>query len=223
MKHQVSTALAAVLAVASAAILAAQQSAVKPPSTGIPECDECAAMVRACLPRMCAEERLLTEMQLGFTLEVIPKQVELKGRQAAAQTCTADIRKATENDAYGCFASKTGGITAPRPVQLASIRPSATGVSLTLSRKTLATAAVTEVAILTSMGEPPIAVYRLPEWNGQFVLDTASATPTDAKSTTRKPPIQLEPQTTYCFVIEGSMDRQNDVYRKGIFTTLPKR
>lgn len=191
--------------------------------TGIPECDKYAAMVRECLPKMCEEERTLMEMQLGFALEMIPKQVELRGRQAAAQSCTRDISEAIQKDEYGCYASKSAGTSAPKSIQLDRIRPSATSVTLTLTGTGSTTAADTEVIIMTSISEPPTAIYRLPEWKGQFVLDTASATPTSAKGSTGNPPIRLEPQTTYCFVITSSTNRPNDVYRKGIFTTLPKR
>ncbi|MGB2716149.1 MAG: hypothetical protein WBC51_18350 [Vicinamibacterales bacterium] len=223
MKQLTRIALAAAVVFSSPLIATGRQSTVKPPTTGIPECDKYAAMVTACLPTMCEEERMLMEMELGFALEMIPKQVELKGRQAAAQSCTRDISEAIKNDEYGCYTSKNAGTTAPKPIQLDKILPSATSVTLTLSGKGSTTAADTEVIIMTSISAPPTAIYQLPEWKGQFNLDTAYATPTTAKGSTGNPPIRLEPQTTYCFVIGSSANGANHIYRKGIFTTLPKR
>ena len=156
MTQQAMIALAMALVVSSAATLVARQSGAKP-QTGIPECDKYAAMVTACLPKMCEEERALMEMQLGFALEMLPKQVGLKGRQAAAQSCTRDISEAIKNDDYGCYAPRTAGTIAPKSIQLDTIRPSATSVTLTLSGTGPTTAADTEVIIMTSISEPPTA------------------------------------------------------------------
>jgi hypothetical protein len=214
-------ALAVALLLSSLPISAERQSPAKPRSTGIPECDKYAAMVTACLPKMCEDERMLKEMELGFALEMIPKQVELKGRHAAAQSCARDISEAIQSDEYGCYASKTTGTSASKSIQLDKIRPSATGVTLTFSGKGPESGEQVRVIIARSISEQPVAVYPMAGWTGQLVLDTASASPGTVGAPAQ--PIQLEPGTTYCFAVESAIGNRTDFYRKGIFTTLPKR
>ena len=73
-------------------------------STGVPACDRYVAMVRACLPRMCEEERILRELELDLALETIAAAVKHKGAQAAGDTCSADIVAEAGDDLYGCHA-----------------------------------------------------------------------------------------------------------------------
>jgi hypothetical protein len=225
MKHRIRALLAAALVFWSAAMTAAWQLRGKPSSTKIPECDKYDAMVTACLPKMCEEERALAEMDLGFHRELMPATIQHKGRQGAAELCARQIDEAIKDDLYGCYPIKAGAASVPaRSIRLDKLSATDTSVVLTLSGTSPTPAASTEVIILASIAEQPTAIYRLPEWKGQFVLDTASASPiSSAKGGAQNPPIRLEPRTTYCFVITSSTDRPNDVYRKGTFTTLPKR
>jgi hypothetical protein len=190
--------------------------------SGIPECDKYEAMVTACLPKMCEVERELAELELSLHREVQARQIELQGRQASAESCARQIREAIQDDEYGCYAAAAGASAAKQPVRLEKVRTTDTSVVLTLSRKSAATPADIEVSILKSIMEPPTAIYRLPAaLNGQLVLDTASASPmTSAGNSARVAPIRLEPSTTYCFAIGSSTTH---IYRKGLFTTLPKR
>jgi len=189
--------------------------------TGIPECDKYAAMVRACLPKMCEEERMLREMELGFALEMIPRAVELQGRQKAAQSCARDITEEIKKDEYGCYPGKTADASPPKSIRLDKVRPAATSVTLTFSGKGPESGEEVRVIIARSISERPVVAYPIAGWTGQFVLDTASASPAIRGAPT--PPIQLEPGTTYCFAVESSIGNRRDFYRKGIFTTLPKR
>jgi hypothetical protein len=225
MKYRIRASLAAALVFWSAAMTAAWQSPGKPSSAKIPECEKYDAMVTSCLPKMCEDERMLTEMDLGFHRELLPATIQHKGRQGAAELCARQIDEAIKDDLYGCYSNKTGAAGVPaRPIRLDKLSATDTSVVLTLGGNRPTTAGSTEVIILTGIGEPPTAIYRLPEWKGQFVLDTASASPiASAKGGAQNPPMRLEPRTTYCFVITSSTDRPNDVYRKGTFTTLPKR
>lgn len=75
--------------------------------------------------------------------------------------------------------------------------------------------------IARSISERPVVTYPIAGWTGQLVLDTASASPVIGGAPTA--PIQPEPGTTYCFAVESSIGNRTDFYRKGIFTTLPKR
>lgn len=189
--------------------------------SGIPECDKYEAMVTACLPRMCEEERMLADLELGLHRETLSRQIELQGRQAATESCARQIREVIKDDTYGCYTAAAGASAAKPPVQLDKLRVTDTSVVLTLSGKGPATPAGTAVFILTSISEPPTAIYRLPEWKAQFVVDTASASPVKSeRDSAQVPPVRLDPSTTYCFAIGTST---TDVYRKGIFTTLPKR
>jgi hypothetical protein len=185
--------------------------------TGIPECDKYAAMVRACLPKMCEEERMLRDMELGFALEMIPKQVELKGRQEAAQTCARDIAKAIENDEYGCYGSKT----APKSIRLDKVLATDASVTFTFIGNGPAAGEEARVVIARSISERPVVSYPLSGWKGTFLLDTASASPVINGAPTA--PLRLEPRTTYCFVVESSVGNRRDIYRKGIFRTLPNK
>lgn len=214
------TSMVACLATASAHT-SAGRSAVTPQRTGIPECDKYAAMVTACLPKMCEEERLLREMQLGFALEMIPKGVELNGRQQAAQACARDIAEEIKNDEYGCYPATTADPGPPRSIRLEAVQPSAMSVTLTFSGSGPATGEEARVVVARSISEPPLATYPLAGWTGQFVLDTASASPVIKGGPTD--PIRLEPQTTYCFAVVSSVGSRTGYYRKGIFTTLPNK
>jgi len=218
MKSQVPLAVAVLL---SSVTISAADQAAKPPSTGIPECDKYAAMVTACLPKMCEEERMLVELELGFALEMIPKQVELKGRQAAAQTCARDITEAIEKDEYGCYASGTARANAPKSIRVEKVLPTDTSVTFTFIGNGPATGEEARVVIARSISERPVVSYSLSGWKGTFVLDTASASPAVKGAPTA--PIRLEPRTTYCFLVESSVGDRTDIHRKGIFTTLSKR
>ena len=90
------------LAIVLAAALGQAPVASPPPSTGVPECDRYVAMVRACLPKMCEEERALRELELEFALETIAAVVKHKGAAAAEKTCSADIAAEGGDDLYGC-------------------------------------------------------------------------------------------------------------------------
>jgi hypothetical protein len=81
-----------------AAPMATPQAPSAPASTKIPECVKYEAMVTACLPKMCEEERALAELELSFHRETLAKVVELKGRQAGAQVCAQSLREASELD-----------------------------------------------------------------------------------------------------------------------------
>jgi hypothetical protein len=216
MARQTQTVVAVAL-FASVAV-AARQSAVKPTSTGIAECDRYAAMVTACLPKVCEVDRVVMELDLGFHHELLPTVVKVKGRQEAAKQCAAKIDEAIRDDEYGCYPEAAGS---PRAVLLDRIQPRATSVTLTFSGNGPADGGDSRLLLLTSIGEPPLASYRLAGWQGPVVVDTASAMPLAGGA--GKAPIQLEPGTTYCFVVESSTATRRDSHRKGVFTTLPKR
>jgi len=222
MQRQIQTVVAVAL-VSSAAILAARQSAVKPQSTGIPECDKYAAMVTACLPKMCEEERLLVELDLGFHHELLPAIVKLDGRQKAASVCAQSIDEAIKEDPYGCYAPKTVGSGAPVSIRLDSVRPTDTSVTMTFSGTGPAKGEKVRLVITKAISERPIAIYELPGWTGKLVLDTASATPVSEAKAAQTAPVRLEPRSTYCFVVQSRTDSRMEEHRKGIFTTLPKR
>ncbi len=220
MARQIQTVVAVAL-FASAAV-AARQSAVKPKSTGIPECDKYAAMVTACLPKMCEVDRIVVELALGMDQELLPTVVKLKGRQEAARQCAEQIDEAIKDDLYGCYAPKAGA-GAPIPVRLDKIQPTDTSVTLAFSGTgPPPTSEEARLAIYRFNDGKPHAIgsYRLSGWTGQVVLDTASASP--VVGGVPRAPVRLEPRTEYCFVVEsGTTNRQE--HRKGIFTTLAKR
>jgi hypothetical protein len=212
---------AAAVLLAGVTLTAGGQSSGKPNSAAIPECQKYEAMINACLPKMCEEERALAEMELSFHRETLAKVVELKGRQEGAHACTRSIRDAIADDLYGCYAAEPGAPT--HPIRLDQVRPAATSVSLTLTSAGIAANENARLVIAPSISEPPTAVYALPREKGTFVIDTSSTTSTGARGGAPGPPIPLEPRTTYCFVIESETGTARKVYRQGIFTTLPKR
>lgn len=208
-------------------------------STGIPECDTYVAMVTECMQKMCEDERLLVELELSFHRELTPKVVELKGRQEAAQGCAQRIREAIRNDPYGCYTSRSAEAGASTSaIQRVQVRPADTSVTMTFTGSgpgSGARAAETrskeheearwQVFIGTSLTEAATAVYRLLGRKGQFVLDTATERPvTLPGGAAQRQPIRLDPETTYCYVINSPAANGGvEIQRKGIFKTLPKR
>ena len=189
--------------------------------SGIPECDKYEAIVTACLPKMCMAERAVAELDLELHRQILPTLLQLKGRPAAVQACVEKIDEAIQEDEFGCYSSLSGNKGRPGPaIRVDKVRPTDTGVVMTLRDPGPASNS-TKVTIVTVPGEPVTAVYQLPEWKGQFVLDTTSASPT-LKAGPGKP-VTLDPETPYCFVIQSSNGTGKEIYRKGTFTTLPKR
>ena len=219
--------LAVALVFSSAAMTAARQSPAKPPSTGIPECDKYHEMVTACMRKMCVADRTVAELDLELDREFIPAEIKHKGRAAATQSCVRKINEAVQDDVFDCYAGNGGAAGRPAPaIRVDAVRPTDTSVVMTFSGKGPHPPTGAEVIIQRSEvpDEEPAASYRLPEWKGQFVLDTSSVSPTAAaKGGAQAAPIRLEPRTTYCFVVASPTNRQNEIHRKGIFTTLPKR
>lgn len=188
---------------------------------GIAECDRYAEMVRACLPKMCEEERALREMELGFSLEAIATLVKLKGPEAAARSCAQDIANELQDDEYGCSGESAAGRGAL--IRQLQVRPGDTTVTISFAAAQQAATSV-EVAIAASMMGDPDAVYRIESNGGRFLLDTAVAVP--AKSAEAAPsgaPIRLEPGTTYCYAIGAPGEGLQNVLRKGTFTTAQRR
>src|SRR5688572_4870118 len=99
---------AAVLPVAVFLVCCHPAAAQSKRATGIAECDRYVSMMTACLQKMCEDERMLVELELEFSREALSKVVELRGRDAAAQSCAQDIRRAVEDDPYGCHAARVG-------------------------------------------------------------------------------------------------------------------
>ncbi len=208
-------------------------------NTGIAECDTYVAMVTACLPKMCEDERLLVELELSFHRELTPKVIKLKGRQEAAQGCAQDIREAIRNDPYGCYTSRSAEASASTPaIQRVQVRPAHTSVTMTFTGSGPGSGAGApetpskededagwQVIIGTSLTEAPTAVYRLLGRKGQFVLDTATEPPvTQPGGAAQRQPLRLKAGTRYCFVINSPAANGGvEIQRKGIFTTLPKR
>jgi hypothetical protein len=216
MKHQIRVVAAASFVVVGAAMSAAQSA--KPASTRIPECDKYAAMVASCLPKMCEADRVVAEMELEIHREMLPAQIQHHGRDAAAKTCATQIEEAVRDDVSGCYA-----MAPMRAIRVDKVQPTGTGLIMTLSGTGTTSVPGASVALLTVPGEPPTAVYRLPEWNGQYVLDTTSAPSAGAGRGAPQGPVRLDPATTYCFVIESTAGNRNEIHRRGTFTTLPKR
>jgi hypothetical protein len=198
-----------------AAPMAARQAPSAAASAKIQDCVQYEAMVTACLPKMCEQERALAELELSFHRETLAKVVELKGRQAGAQVCAQSLREAAAGDVYGCYATEAGA--QKHPIRLDQVRPTDTGVALTLTSLGIAPDETARVVIAASIMESPTAVYALPRDKGTFVVDTSSAVAGGGQA------IRLEPRTTYCFAIESTTGTARKVYRQGVFTTLPKR
>jgi hypothetical protein len=184
-------------------------------ATGIAECDRYVSMMTACLQKMCEDERMLVELELEFSREALSKVVELRGRDAAAQSCAQDIRRAVEDDPYGCHGARAGDAV---PFRLDHVRPGATSVAMQFS---LASATSADVFIGESLGDPA-RQYRVAGTQGRFVLDTTSDKPV-VSSAGAEPPAALEPGTTYCFAIRSAAGEVNStLLRKGTFTTRKK-
>jgi hypothetical protein len=188
-----------------------QGPATSPPaSTGVAECDRYVAMVRACLPKMCEEERILRELELDFALETIAAAIKHKGARHAGGTCSADIAAEAGDDLYGCHAeSRASSI-------LVEAAPGETSVTLRLSGAGLAGAGPLELALTAPLVPEPAGVYRITPTNGAYVLDTASAVSAPAGR------VLLERDTPYCYSIATPADGaagRHTVIRKGTFTT----
>lgn len=188
------------------------QTPVGPPSasTGVPACDRYVAMVRACLPKMCEEERALRELELEFALEAIAAVIKHKGAQAAGDNCSADIVAEAGDDLYGCHPESRASTI------LVEAAPAETSVILRLSGAGLAAAGPLEVALAVPLEPRPAAVYRVTGTNGLYVLDTTGATAATADR------VLLERDTPYCYLIATPAESAaglNTVIRKGTFTT----
>jgi hypothetical protein len=190
--------------------LAAVLSDPPPASTGVPECDRYAAMVRACLPKMCEEERMLREMELGFAVETIAAVVKEKGKAAAADSCIRDIAAELREDLYACHADSPSASTR------VDLTPAGDAVQMRFSSPALAGAETADVALAEPLAEPT-AVYRVTSTAGTFVLDTRTAPPLAAGAAAG----QLLPETPYCYAIATSADdpSRRRVLRKGVVLT----
>ena len=181
-----------------------------PPPTGVPECDRFVAMVRACLPRMCEEERLLREMEVGFAIETIAAVVKEKGKAAAADSCTRDIAAELREDLYACHADSPSASTR------VELTPAGDALVLRFSSPALAGAETADVALAEPLAEP-LGVYRVASTQGTFVLDTSTASPLGPAAGAAR----LQPDTPYCYTIATSADdaTRRRILRKGIALT----
>lgn len=189
-------------------VLALSDSPPRP--TGVPECDRFVAMVRSCLPKMCEDERMLREMEVGFAIETITALVKEKGKAAAAESCSRDIAAELREDLYACHADSPSASTR---VELTS---AGDALVLRVSSSALASAATADIALAEPLAEP-VGVYRVTGTQGTFVLDTRTASPLRAAAGT----IRLEPDTPYCYTIATSDDdaARRRILRKGITVT----
>lgn len=178
--------------------------------TGVAECDRFVALVRACLPKMCEDEGILREAELGFALETIAAAIKLNGRAAAAESCGRDVAAELREDLYACHAESPSAAT--------RVEASATGdaVLLRFSSPALAGESGADVAIAEPLAEPA-AVFRVTSTQGTFVLDTRSAPPLAPAAG----PLRLAPDTPYCYTIATSSDdpSRRRVLRKGVVLT----
>jgi hypothetical protein len=196
---------------AMALALAAAQPA-NPSPTGVSDCDRYVAFVRACLPKMCEEERVMRELELDLALETIAAAVKHRGPQAAGQTCAADIQKEMAEDLYGCHAgSRAAGI-------LVEASGAATSVLLRISGAGVTGAGPLEVSLAAPLVPEPAAVYVVAPEAGAYVIDSASA----ASGGITGGEVRLESDTPYCYSIatpvEGAPGR-GTVLRKGTVWT----
>ena len=191
-------------------VLALALSEPPSPPTGIPECDRFLAMVRACLPSMCEDERMLREMEVGFALETIAAVVKERGKAAAADSCTRDIAAELREDLYACHADSPSASTR------VELTPAGDALVLRFSGPALAGAATADVALAEPLAEPQ-AVYRVTSAQGMFVLDTRTASPLGSAAGA----VRLEPDTPYCYTIATSADdaTRRRILRKGIALT----
>ena len=192
------------------AVLAAALSDPPPPPTGVAECDRFVAMVRACLPKMCEEERMLRETELGLAVETIAAVVRERGKASAAESCVKDIAAEVREDEYACHAES------PSAATRVDLNLAADSVVMRFSGPALAGAEHADVAVAEPLAEP-LAVYRVSGTQGTFVLDTRSAAPLGAAAG----PIRLEPDTPYCYTIATSADdaARRRILRKGVALT----
>jgi hypothetical protein len=179
----------------------------------VPECDRFVALVRACLPKMCEDERMLREMELGLAVETIAAVVREKGKAAAAEGCSRDIAAELREDLYACHADSPSASTR---VELA---PAADALVLRFSSTALAGAETADVALAEPLAEP-LGVYRVTGAQGTFVLDTRSASPLGAAAGA----VRLAPDTPYCYAIATSADdaARRRILRKGVAVTKGK-
>jgi hypothetical protein len=180
------------------------------PPTGVPECDRFVAMVRACLPKMCDEERMLREMEVGFAIETIAALAKEKGKAAAAESCTRDIAAELREDLYACHADSPSASTR------VDLTPAGDALVLRFSSPALAGAATADVALAEPLAEP-LGVFRVTSTQGTFVLDTRTAAPLGAAGGA----VRLGPDTPYCYTIATSDDdaARRRILRKGIAVT----
>jgi hypothetical protein len=190
--------------------LAAALSEPPPAATGVPECDRYVAMVRACLPKMCEEERMLREMELGFALETIAAVVKEKGKAPAAESCDRDIAAEVREDLYACHADS------PSATTRVDLTPAGDAVVMRFSSPALAGAQSADVAVAEPLAEP-LAVYRVTGTQGTFVLDTRTASPLGPAAGA----VRIEPDTPYCYTIATSADdaARRRILRKGVALT----
>jgi len=188
-----------------ALVLAPQEP---PASTGVPECDRYVAMVRACLPRMCEDERILREMELGFALETIAAAVTHRGRASAAESCSRDVAAELRDDLYACHPES------PSSKTRVELMPAGNAVQMRFSSQSLAEGA--DVSIAEPLAEAA-AVYRIAASGGHFLLDTRKTPPLPPGNG----PLRLEPETPYCYAIStpGADPSQRRILRKGVFVT----
>jgi hypothetical protein len=184
-----------------------------PPPTGVAECDRFVAMVRACLPKMCEEERMLREMEVGFAVETIAAMVKEKGKAAAAESCARDIAAELREDLYACHADSPSASTR------VELTPAGDALVLRFSSTALDDAETADVALAEPLAEP-LGVYRVTSAQGRFVLDTGSASPLGAATGA----VRLEPDTPYCYTIATSADdaTRRRILRKGVASTRGK-
>lgn len=192
------------------AALALSQPPPSEATTGIAECDRYVALVRACLPKMCEEERLLRELELGFALETIAAALKDNGRAAASESCSRDVVAELREDLYACHAESASSATH------AEVTATVDAVLIRFSSPALAGESGADVALAEPLAGPA-AVFRVTSSQGTFVLDTriASALASNAG------PLRLEPETPYCYTIATSSDdpSRRRVLRKGVVLT----
>ena len=190
--------------------LAAVLSEPPPAATGVPDCDRYEAMVRACLPKMCEEERMLREMELGFAIETIGAVVKEKGKAAAAESCSRDITAELREDFYGCYPDSASASTR------VEVTPAGDAVVMRFSSPALAAAETADVALAEPLAEAGV-MYRVAGTQGTFVLDTRTASPLGSAAGA----VTLEADTHYCYTIATSADdaARRRVLRKGVALT----
>ena len=202
--------MSAHLLIVSLALLGQSPAASPPASTGVPECDRFVAMVRACLPRMCEEEKVLRELELDLAIETIAAAVKHRGARAAGETCADDIAAEVGDDLYGCHPGSVASAI------LVEATPAETSVILRVSGGSVSNAGPLEVTLAAPLTPEPAGVYLVTPAHGPYLLDTASA-PSRAAQAGR---VVLERDTPYCYSIAVPADgAAGRVIKKGTFTT----